>query len=286
MFWNKKEKPWIKFHTDEHLLDLIPHPVPAKRAMPAWFKKLRPELGDKINIGTVKRCKPVLDAVSQGYIIPLWADLQIKVAKEWLLFDENGNQITSVSPLGDNPEDFIGKTIDDIDGNPTIAKIELGEVKVNCTFPNLTEVMQRGDMISSHSWDQVGNACDLKKFKLGKTLMKFTNPWTIQTPPGYSVQVKNPANNWSNDIALIEGVVDTDEYYNEVNFPFVWTGSEEGEWIIPRGTPLAHVVPFKREEMELEIGAVDVVKKEKVHNLMMTKLYDMYATFYWHKRRT
>ena len=77
MFWNKK--PVISFTTQEDLLELIPHPVMAKRAQPKWFQKLKPTAGgmEKADAGTVKRCKPVLDAVSQGYIIPLWADLQV-----------------------------------------------------------------------------------------------------------------------------------------------------------------------------------------------------------------
>ena len=124
-----------------------------------------------------------------------------------------------------------------------------------------------------------------KEVRLGKVLLKFTNPWNIETAPGWSVKFQNPANNWSNDIQLIEGVVDTDTYYSEVNFPYVWTGSEEGEWIIPRGTPLVHVIPFKRTEVKLEVGEIDKEKKESIIKKMYTKHFDRYKTFFWHKRR-
>ncbi len=245
MFW-KEDKPKIKFHTNTTLLSLIPHPVPANKAMPEWFKKIKPvaEGADKADAGTVKRCMPVLDAVSQGFIIPLWADLKVKVT-----YDEECK------------DTFVWVSLPDFNsGEDSLA-------------------------LGAHSWEQVGNACDLKKFKLGKVLMKLTNPWTIQTPKGYSVQFKNPANNWSNDIELIEGVVDTDEYYNPVNFPFVWTGSGVGEWIIPQGTPLVHVIPFKREDCDMEVGIVNRDKYNFVNNQMAAKFFDRYKTFFWHKRK-
>ena len=242
----KKDKPVIKFTAREDLLDLIPHPVPATKAMPEWFRKLKPVIeGSSIaDAGSVKRCVPVLDAVSQGFIIPLWADLHVQVKR---------NE-------------------------------EAGEDEVWMKFPDQND-MRIGDMIGGHGWQQVGNACDLKRFKMGKVLLKFTNPWVIETAPGWSVKFQNPANNWSNDITIVEGVVDTDTYYNEVNFPYVWSGSEYGEFIIPRGTPLIHVIPFKRTDVALEVGVTDEARKEKNVRLMGTKLFDKYRTFFWNKRK-
>ena len=81
-------------------------------------------------------------------------------------------------------------------------------------------------------------------------------------------------------------MVDTDTYYNEVNFPYVWTGSEVGEFIIPRGTPLVHVIPFKREELKLEVGEIDQNKKDHILKKMYTKHFDRYKTLFWNKRKT
>ena len=239
-----KRKPIITFRCHEEVIDVIPHPVPASKAMPEWFSKLKRDIDgeDKSNAGTVKRCIPVLDAVTQGYIIPLWADLHIKVTK-----NDEGLYIWCKYPDG-----FWGGTSDDI---------------------------------SNHGWEQVGDACDLKKFSLGRVLMKFSNPWAIETPAGWSVQFKNPANNWSNDIHLIEGVVDTDTYHNRVNFPYVWTGSEEGEWVIPRGTPLVHVIPFKRSPMEHVVDVLDLAKQARIDNMLASYMRDKYRKLFWHKRK-
>ena len=210
--FKKEEKPFVKFSTKEDLLELIPHPVPAKKAMPEWFRKLKPTIENSSigEAGTAKRCIPILDAVSQGFIIPMWTDVAIKVSKTWELHGENG-LITTIPMRGDK-EDFIGKNLSDVENEPVVTEVHEGEIKVFIAFPN-EESFGIGDMSSGHNWEQVGNACDLKKFALGKTLLKFSNPWIIETAPGWSCKFQNPANNWSNDIELIEGVVDTDSYY-------------------------------------------------------------------------
>ena len=279
MFWNKKSV--IKFHTSKELLELIPHPVPSMKAMPKWYKNLKPTVDgqDKAAGGTIKRCMPVLDGLSNGYIIPLWCDLQVKVAKCVEFLDEDGKVVHKQTH--NDPDKLIGtetsKTKDKIASHRPSEK-----PSITVGFSGLD--MQKINSIGTHSWEQVGTMCDLKKFSFGKVLMKFTNPWIIETSPGWSVLIKPPANNWATEIELIEAIVDTDTYYNEINFPFVWTGSEEGEFIIPRGTPLAQVIPFKREYIELEVGQRDDDKANKTTKRMLTKFYDRYKTFYRAKR--
>lgn len=281
MFW-KKDRPKIKFHTTEQLLNTIPHPVPAAKAMPNWFKKIKPFVKgkDKADNGTIKRCMPVLDVVSEGFIIPLWADLQVKVSVAYRFMDKDGKEV-HIEPT-DDPDKFIGLETK-VTKEVMVSYEKLDDLSVWLRFPEGFDLGK--ESLGSHSWEQVGNACDLKKFKLGKVLMKFTNPWTIQTPKGYSVKFKNPANNWSNNIEIIEGIVDTDEYYNPTNFPFVWTGSEVGEWIIPQSTPLVHVIPFKRETYKLEVGLVNDKKSYLVYNKLSARFIDRYKNLFWHKRK-
>ena len=278
----RKKQPIIRFHTAQEDLDSIPHPAPAYKAMPEWFKKLKPVVdgNEKVKPGTVKRCVPVLDAVSQGYIIPLWADLQVKLYPIYHFLGEGGEDAGMEPTL--TPDDLLGTSEE---GSEVIRSFykKTEEHAVMMKFP---EYMQQAeDMLERHGWEQVGEACTLNKFKFGKVLFKFANPWIIETAPGYSVQFKNPSNNWSNDICIIEGVVDTDEYYNTVNFPYVWTGKEVGEFIIPQGTPLVHVIPFKREPHNYSIGVIDENKKTKLYNKMFKKHFDGYKTFFWHKRK-
>lgn len=279
-----KEKPVVEFSSMQEYLDVFPHPVAAHKKMPEWYRKLKPSIeGQPLKAaGTIKRCIPVLDAVSQGYVIPLWADLHVAVLRKVRLFGEDGAFLAEVPQVGDHSE-MVGKTIDDLTGNPVIARAERdGELFVDMSMP--FDTIFEANTIEGHGWEQVGDLCDLKKFKLGKSLLKFVNPWSIKTPPGWSVSFKNPSSNFSNDIHILEGVVDTDEYTAPVNFPFVWTGSEEGEWIIPKGTPLVQVIPFKRTETDLVIKVKDGKAEQKLQQTLMTSHFDRYKTMFWHKR--
>ena len=120
---------------------------------------------------------------------------------------------------------------------------------------------------------------------MGKVLLKFMNPWVIETSPGWSVMFKSPPNHFSN-IRLIEGIVDTDMYPSEIHFPFFWDGCESGEWEIKAGDPLVHVVPFKRyDNMELQFDVQDQVEMNKNSRKHKSVFFDNYRKFWWHKRK-
>lgn len=55
---------------------------------------------------------------------------------------------------------------------------------------------------------------------------KIKNPWTIITPPGYSCLFVSPLNNSDDRFTILPGIVDTDKYTLEVNFPFVVNGDK------------------------------------------------------------
>lgn len=290
MFFKKVNKPWIKFHTESKILGALPPPVPARKAMPDWFKKLKPKIDGETAeaAGSIKKCIPVLDAVSLGYIIPLWADIIITVEEGFFPKLSDGTLMTdgifnkdALLTRGNVPYKDTGLNVVSLEpSNELLITCKMAELEITSAWGE-----GKQELIGSHDWKQVGEACDLKKFKLGRVLMKFNNPWIIETPKGYSVQFKNPANNWSNDIQLIEGVVDTDEFYSQVNFPFVWTGSEIGEFIIPQGTPLVHIIPFKRETYEMETGEIDIQRRDTINTKILIRFNARYKNLFWHKRK-
>jgi hypothetical protein len=77
--------------------------------------------------------------------------------------------------------------------------------------------------------------------------MKFHNPWTIRTPPGWSCLFVPPLNRPNGVFEVLSGFVDTDTYVAPVNFPFVATASD-GVHTLPKGMPIIQVVPFPRDE--------------------------------------
>jgi len=66
----------ITFFTEIEELEIALPPVPARNFWPEWFKKQKndKETDDK---RTVKSCPGILDALSYGYIIPLWSDYMV-----------------------------------------------------------------------------------------------------------------------------------------------------------------------------------------------------------------
>lgn len=70
---------------DEHVWNVSPKPYPAAKGLPQWWKDIpvytdgsnKLSLTPKPNV-TVKRCSPMLDVLSMGYYIPLWADLLVE----------------------------------------------------------------------------------------------------------------------------------------------------------------------------------------------------------------
>ena len=76
------------------------------------------------------------------------------------------------------------------------------------------------------------------------------SPWQIKTPEGYSCLFM-PVLNANLPLQFSAGIVNTDTYYNRVNFPFFI--KEKWRGIIKKGTPLIQVIPFMRDEWEHDV---------------------------------
>jgi hypothetical protein len=114
---------------------------------------------------------------------------------------------------------------------------------------------------------------------------KIINPWSIKTPPGYSCLFIPPPHGGNKYFTILEGVVDTDKYYSPVNFPFM-LNDLDFEGIIPAGTPVAVVIPFKREEWTMKKGnEKDVQKSNSVMNLLNSIFFDRYKNLFWSPKR-
>ena len=106
---------------------------------------------------------------------------------------------------------------------------------------------------------------------------KWINPWAIQTPPGYSTLFVQPFHRES-IFTILPGVVDTDQYNAAVNFPFV-LNDIKCEGLIPAGTPMAQVIPFKRESWEMNIGSQEELESQKKTAVKLsTRFFDSYKS--------
>lgn len=209
--------------------DGLEKPQPASQLIPEWYKEAESYIGGKKKpsgsggtLATVKRCMPVFDAITAGYIITSPADV-------WVSFNDG---------------------------------------KQNFEWSDF-------NLIEFHPIDQAPT----HPAKNGQPYPKWMNPWAIRTPKGYSTLFVQPFHREA-PFTILPGVVDTDKYYAPVNFPMV-TNDPEFEGLIPKGTPIAQVIPFKRESWKMTFGGeLERKEQENVLKGLQSRFFDRYKTFF------
>jgi hypothetical protein len=232
----------IKFTNTSGYQDLL-KPVPAYTMVPEWYKQTESYIGgekkptgDGGTKATIKRCMPVFDAISAGYLILLPADVWVSL-----------KEATAVD----------AQTRDPIEDMPT-------KMMQQFEWSNF-------NLVSFHPIEQA----PLHPAKNEHAYPKWINHWSIKTPKGYSTQIIQPMHRDS-VFTIMPGVVDTDKYSAPVNFPMV-INDPNFEGLSPKGTPIAQVIPFKRESWQMEIGEnSDIVDQNNVTIELQTKLFDRY----------
>ena len=90
-----------------------------------------------------------------------------------------------------------------------------------------------------------------------RSLIKFINFWTIETPPDYSLLVVHPINRHDLPFVTLTGLVDSDRYVdNMINFPARWR-DPKFNGVLPKGLPVAQCLPVKREEWTMTCTSMD-----------------------------
>ena len=210
-------------------------PKPASSFIPDWYKKLESYMnGKKIPVGdgspaaTAKRCMPVFDAITGGYIILSAADVFVSQ-----------------------------KETQDGTKQPYFEWANYGLIQFH-PVEQMPEHPQRNGHMAYPKW---------------------INPWAIKTPKGYSVLFTQPMHRES-PFTILPGIVDTDTYTAPVNFPFV-LNDVNFEGLIPAGTPIAQVIPIKRDKWQMSLGTqAEYDEQHKVSILLITKFFDRYKSMF------
>lgn len=79
---------------------------------------------------------------------------------------------------------------------------------------------------------------------------KLVTPWLYKTAPGYSSLILPMSLEPNPNYEVLPGVVHTD-YYHHINIVLVIKNSKE--FMIPVGTPMYQIIPFKRSDKTKEI---------------------------------
>jgi hypothetical protein len=80
----------------------------------------------------------------------------------------------------------------------------------------------------------------------------WSGKWGMEVPKGYSILITNPLNRTDLPFFTLSGIIDGDGWIPAGNIPFFMAKGFSG--VIPKGTPFAHIFPYKRESWSMSIG--------------------------------
>ena len=228
------------------------YPIPIKLNIPEWYKNLEHTALNR----SVKGCMPFLDSLTAGYLLKMPQDFHVRHNVD------NKNEKGEI--IKDSFQTF---------GLYAYSKI------INAKGINLNSGHD------CHSVEQVAGSPLIEKNK-NLPLHKILNPWKIKTPKGYSCLFVPPLNNSDDRFSIIPGIVDTDTFPLEVNFPIVIHGDKYPvlETTIKKGTPYVQIIPFKRETWKIKLKPR---KQEEIKNSKLSfglKLFNIYKDKYWNKK--
>jgi len=85
-----------------------------------------------------------------------------------------------------------------------------------------------------------------------KNVFKYSTGMFIETPPGYSMLVVPPLGYRDLPFQVVPGVVDSDQKNNINTLLPCWVKSGLNNEVIEKDTPIAQIIPFKREDWKME----------------------------------
>jgi len=243
----------IEFISHKDYVDLKEdQPIPIKLNIPEWYKNLKHGMarGEKL---TVKGCMPFLDTLTTGYLLKVSQDIHISHN----VYNEETKAQDSFYKVQDTFEQmFVARGLN----------FHKNEAAIHPTF-------------------QAEGSPYVEKNK-NLPFYKILNPWIIKTPPGYSCLFLPPLNNSDDRFSIMPGIVDTDTFTQEVNFPIVINGDKYDSIVttIKKGTPCAQVIPFKRESWKMKIVGKTSNEFNKKKLFYPFKLLHNYKERFWNKK--
>ena len=202
------------------------HPTLAVRESrsktPDWYKEIP---GGETSL---KRCYGLADYLRTGYIVPLWASLDIRrpISKFDQKIDARYNIIDSHL--------FQTETIskDDMDYYFTMDSLSRNQ------FPII----------------QSGTECPVAKHKPRESsYLKLVNPWVFKTAPGWSSLFLPVLWEPSKNYEVLGAVIHTDSYPSANVVMNVLTNEP---FRIDEGTSMYHIIPFERKNSMLKTSVI------------------------------
>ncbi len=203
--------------------------IPSRTIVPNWYKNEKP---GKETSSSFKKCVPLLEAITCGYLVKLPMDVYV-------------------------------------------------EQRDNAPFVLWSNVEEGKDLIGYRLNDSIDNIPAPEGFHKNSFYWKF--PVSFQIPIGYSALFTQPLNRFDLPFLCFSVVIDGGytlppganvSFYIKENF----------EGLIPQGTPIAQIIPFKNESWlaENSKGTAEQGKENKIKSSMVFGRW--YKNTWWVKK--
>lgn len=136
-------------------------------------------------------------------------------------------------------------------------------------------------LISTHSHTQ---APLLPEIKGSKDVFKWEIHTRLNTPKGYSCLFTHPFNRHDLPFRTFTGVVETDTYVLPTLFPFQVSDDIKEPIILPIGTPVAQILPFKRDNWKSEYVEFSDEETQKNYAQFLSRIVRSYKKQWWVKK--
>lgn len=239
----------IKFVPSKGFENIL-SPTPLKNHIPQWYKD--GEMYDNKGMAALKTCVPFLDAMLSGYVLTTWEDLRITQKGKTITIEDGDIQPDGSFILKGKQHDHTHK----IKGNQ-IRSMMIGE---RTSTSGSTIPRPAGHLQNHFTWS-------------GK--------WGMQVPRGYSILITHPLNRFDLPFTTTSGIIDSDGWVPPGNIPFFLQKGFNG--VIPKGTPFAHVFPYKRDKWSMSISKVLQARAFFDGNIDRSQL-GYYKKKYWNRK--
>ena len=206
------------------------HPVPIKKSIPDWFKDLKP--------GGVPGHEP---HDLKSYAKPTITAKTCPGIRDYLTAGV-------MLPM------WCDLAFEDIEPEEGKEEREVGVYLPHEVFT-----------VSWHPADQLGKQCPMHTGH--SSYPKLDSPWYVETPPGWSILVL-PV--WFHEtdedpvFRVLPGIVDTDVLH-QINLPGQFFPRKKRFSSLKKGQPLAHIIPFERQSVDLEVGLMSEEDRQRLN---------------------
>jgi hypothetical protein len=112
--------------------------------------------------------------------------------------------------------------------------------------------------------------------------LAYKSHWGWSVPKGFSVLVTHPFNRVELPFHTVTALMDSDEFFASGNIPFFIR--EDFEGVIEAGTPIAQLLPVKREDWKMIENDQSLFGKASYHSKVARDPRFGYKKVMWHRK--